>query len=119
MKPISPQRQIKAAEVASVFNPIHAYLETLQPINPTTGEPGLTEALRQAHCKIEEASFWAVQSVLKFGTAPATTHAPADDENPGKEAAPAAPPPDAPDGTESNATAGNIDPVPADSVTAI
>jgi hypothetical protein len=107
MKPISPQRQIKAAEVASVFNPIHAYLETLQPINPTTGEPGLTEALRQAHCKIEEASFWAVQSVLKFGTAPATTHAPA------------APPPDAPDGTESNATAGNIDPVPADSVTAI
>lgn len=116
---ISPARQIKAAQVASVFNPMHGYLASLYPINPATGNPEMTEQLRNAHTRIEEASFWAIQSVLKFGTQqPPSPAAPPSDENPDQAEAPA----NETDGTESNATAGVIDPyapVPSDSVTAI
>jgi len=111
MNPISPERRAKAAQVAMTFNSVHDVLTSLYPINPATGEPGLTEQLRIAHAKVEEANFWAVKSVLQFGTPPVAPPA-------ANDAASAAS--DLPDGTESNATAGNIDPpAPSDSVTAI
>ena len=97
---ISPERQMKAAQVASVFNPLHNYIASLYPINPATGEPTPTEQLRQAHIRLEEAAFWVIQSVLKFGTAPVAPPAANDQPDPTA-------PPEA-DGTESNATAGNI-----------
>lgn len=113
-QPISVERQIKAAQVANVFNPIHGYLASLYPVNPASGNPEMTEQLRNAHTRIEEASFWAIQSVLKFGTQqpPAPAAPPSDDGNEEPIAAP----------TGDLAADAEIEapyPVAADSVTAI
>jgi hypothetical protein len=88
---IPPERQIAAAQVGAVFNSLHEYLRSLEPKlpDPTSGElrPALTEQLKFAHCRIDEAAMWAIKSVLTFGTsppaaAPAPAPAPAADPTP-------------------------------------
>ena len=86
---ITPERQALAGQVAGVFNSIHQFLTTLKH-KSETGETLLTEHLRQAHAKVEEAGFWAVKHVLMHGTPAA--------------AAPAAPP------VETPAPLGVVDP---------
>jgi hypothetical protein len=71
---IPPERQIAASQVGVVFNSLHEYLRSLEPKlpDPTSGElrSALTEQLKFAHCRIDEAAMWAIKSVLTFGTSP-------------------------------------------------
>lgn len=93
---ITPERQAAAAQVASVFNSLHAYVSTLQFKNEE-GEPLTTQPLEYVRKSIEEASFWAVKHVLSFGVPPvAAAPAPAE---------PAAPTPPPPSDTAANDTA--------------
>jgi hypothetical protein len=81
---ITPERQAMAGQVAGVFNSIHQFLGTLKHKNEA-GETLLTEQLRHAHAKVEEAGFWAVKHVLLHGTpapAAAAPTAPAANDTP-------------------------------------
>lgn len=78
---ITPEKQIMAGQVASVFNSIHQFLGTLKHKNEA-GETLLTEHLRQAHARIEEAGFWAVKHVLTHGTPKAAANDSAPSETP-------------------------------------
>jgi hypothetical protein len=71
---VTPERQIAASQVGAVFNSMHEYLRSLEPkkLDESTGNPMsfLTEQLKFAHCRIDEAAMWAIKSVLTFGVPP-------------------------------------------------
>jgi len=64
---ITVRRQQAASQVAAVFASLHQFLETLKH-KTEAGESIMTEQLRHAHARIEEAGTWAVKHVLTFGT---------------------------------------------------
>lgn len=74
---ITPERQIAAQQVGSVFGSLHAYLDSLKTKNEA-GERLMTEQMRNAHARIEEAGHWAVKHVLTFGVPPAADPASAE-----------------------------------------
>jgi hypothetical protein len=63
---ITPERQMLAAQVGTVFNAAHEYLRNLEPTGDD-GSPIATKQLEFAHCRIDEAAMWAIKSVLAFG----------------------------------------------------
>jgi len=99
---ITPERQMAAAQVAGVFNSIHQYLGSLQLANEA-GEALMTEQLRNAHARIEEASFWAVKHVLNWGVPPKPKAE--ETASAAGEAAPAAVPAETATGTDATASA--------------
>lgn len=107
---ITPERQAAAAQVAAVFNSLHAYVTTLQTKNEE-GVPLTTQPLEYVRKSIEEASFWAVKHVLQFGVPPVPVAAPAD---------PTPPPPTAANDTADTGTGTDVvaDPAapPTDSI---
>jgi hypothetical protein len=72
---IPVDRQAVAAQVGQALNSIHAYLNTLLPLN-AEGQRFMPKQMEQAHMRLDEASFWAIQSVIANGVAPAPTPAP-------------------------------------------
>jgi hypothetical protein len=66
---VTPERQIAATQVASVFASIHNYIATLQH-KDEQGNALMTEFLRNAHARVKEASLWAIEHVLAFGPVP-------------------------------------------------
>ncbi len=72
---ITPERQMAAQQVGAVFNQMHEYLRTLEPVqpDPMSGElkSWLPEQMKFAHCRIDEACMWAIKSILTFGMPPA------------------------------------------------
>jgi hypothetical protein len=68
---ITPERQMAAQQVGSVFNSIHEYLRGLEPVAPDDpSRTWLTEQLKMAHARIDEGAMWAIKSVLTFGVKP-------------------------------------------------
>ena len=65
-KPLTPETTAAAAQIAGMFNSLHKFLDTLKHAD-AKGDLLMTEHMRNAHTKIEEASFWAVKHVLTFG----------------------------------------------------
>lgn len=96
---INPERQIAAAEVAAVFNSLHAYLSTLQ-FKDETGQALTTQQLEWSRKSVEEASLWAIKHVLFFGVPPKAA-AP----TPPADTAPVVVDPPAPPGPAANDTA--------------
>ena len=79
---IPVDRQVAASQVGAVFNSIHQFLESLKTKNEA-GETLTSEQMKNAHERIEEASFWAVKHVLMYGiAAPLTPAAPPVDDAP-------------------------------------
>ena len=78
---ITPEKQQAAAQVGGLFNSLHSFLETLKHTD-ANGNKLMSEQLRNAHARIEEAGTWAVKHVLVFGPPPAPpkADAPANDE---------------------------------------
>ena len=71
---ITPEIQIGAQRVAAIFQSMHQFLDSLK----HKGENDMllmSEQLRNAHARIEEAAQWAVKHVLTFGI-PAQPEAP-------------------------------------------
>lgn len=63
---VTPERQIAAQRIGLVFSQTHGYLQSLQS-KDDKGEPILTAMLQNAHCRLEEAQFWAIKHALMFG----------------------------------------------------
>jgi hypothetical protein len=63
---ITPEKHQAASQVAALFNSIHGFLETLKHVDEN-GNKLMSEQLRHAHARIEEAGTWAVKHVLVFG----------------------------------------------------
>jgi hypothetical protein len=63
---ITPERQVAAAQIGSVFNSLHEYLNTLQHKNDD-GQRLTSVPMEHARKAIEEASFWAIKHVLMYG----------------------------------------------------
>jgi hypothetical protein len=85
---VTPERQTAAANVATVFNSVHNFLNSLQHVRDD-GTRMTTVALDAARIRIEEASFWAVKHVLAVGipaappaVAPSDTPAPLGEVDP-------------------------------------
>lgn len=72
---ITPERQGAAAQVGAVFNSLHDYVRTLEPVD-NEGRKLLTKQLEFAHARIDEAAMWAIKSVLIFGAPPAPVAVP-------------------------------------------
>jgi hypothetical protein len=85
-KPLTPETTAAAAQVAGMFNSLHKFLDSIKHAD-AKGDLLMTEHMRNAHTKIEEAGFWAVKHVLTFGMPKAPA---ANDE--GESATPAADP---------------------------
>lgn len=63
---VTPERQIAATHIGAVFSQMHGYLQSLQS-KDDKGQPILTAMLQNAHCRLEEAQFWAIKHALMFG----------------------------------------------------
>lgn len=103
---ITPERQIAAQQVGAVFNSMHAYLASLEPIDPE-GRKTMTRQLDLAHQRVDEAAMWAIKSVLVYGIPPKATAPAAVPDQPTADSQPAAAN-DAP-ATETPAPIGEVD----------
>lgn len=66
---ITPERQIAASQIGSIFNSLHEYLRTLEH-KDEEGRALLTKHLEFAHQRIDEAAMWAIKHVLTYGQPP-------------------------------------------------
>jgi hypothetical protein len=104
---ITPERQIAASQVGTVFNSLHEYLRSLEP-KDAEGRSTLTKQLEFAHCRVDEAAMWAIKSVLTYGVPPKPAPPAAVPDQPAADPQPAAAN-DAP-ATETPAPIGEVDP---------